>query len=160
MAIIRLKKAFDGRIYEISLPTNIRPNAFKEFYDKMFFGPQRIQHGEEVDVEEAAKRWEVDKESAFKYLEFMKERRDLFHIKTRRDKAVWKIYIAGCSPEEELGYLRMGLVDWAGDWADNAVRDFLKRHPLLPGPILRRLYMMTEYNEPIFPILARKTSQV
>lgn len=156
MATIRLKNAFDSRIYEFSLPPDIRPNKFKEFYDQMFFGPKRIQHGEEVDVEEAAKRWEVDKESAFKYLEFMKERRDLFRIKTRRDKAVWKIYIAGCSPEEESIYIRKGLVDWAGDWADNAVRNFFKRHPLFPGLLLRRLYMMTEYNEPFLPILARK----
>jgi hypothetical protein len=121
----------------------------------MFFGSGKIRHGEEVNVEDAANRWGVDKESAFKYLEFMKEHRDFFHIKTRRDKAVWKIYIAGCSPEEELRYIRRGLVDWAGDWADNAVRNFFKRHPLFPGPLLRRLYMVMEYNEPFLPILNR-----
>lgn len=156
MANVRLKSASDGRIYKISLPSDIRPNRFKDFYQQMFFGLEKIRHKEEVDVKEAARRWRVDKESAFKYLEFMKKHRWFFHIKTQRDRAVWKIYIAGCSPDEESKYIRGGLIDWASDLANKAVRNFFERHPRYYAPILRRLYMRMEYDEPFFPKLAQK----
>ena len=56
-----------------------------------------------------------------------------------------KVYLKGCTHEEEAAFKRMGFEGWVGV----KVTEFLRRHRLVGRLILERIYRFQEYGEPL-----------
>jgi hypothetical protein len=111
-------KDLEGKLREISLPSDVKPNKFKFFWEAI---RQILLEKREVMINEAAEQGHVCEETASQYLELLR-RYKFLNIKEPQWRA-GKVYPVGCTPVEEFEYGQESRESTAGKIGF----DFLKR---------------------------------
>jgi hypothetical protein len=151
MATIMLRHPETGEIRRLRVPF-LKYRVFQDFVNEVWELLKDNPQG--LGVEEIARATGHHPSTVHQWMEFMLKNRDFFHIKAWRDRAAWKTYRFGCTPEEEFEIIRGSMAAWLAELFADKIMMFLRKHPYVGNIILMRIYQAYEYGQPILPILS------